>query len=62
MSIKGKQHYTILAGANIEVPIVNLNGDEVGYQMHTLEQDVCVFIEETGDVKTVATPTIYMVT
>lgn len=62
MSIKGKQYYNILAGANVEVPIFNLNGDEVGYQMHTLEQDVCVFIEETGDIKTVATPTIYMLT
>lgn len=58
MTIKGRQHYTMLSGSYVNVPVLNDDGDEIGHVTHTVHQDVCIFIEDVGDIETVPYPHI----
>lgn len=49
--VPGKTHYTLLAGSLLSVPVYDKDGNEIAYETHKVQENICVFIEDR-EVKT----------
>lgn len=49
IKIPSRTHYTISAGATIEIPILDDTGIETGTKLCTLAEDICVYVEGDDD-------------